>query len=169
MYRRASVRTVGKLTALPFKYFPFFQPQQPGEGALHCQVPPLAPTIHTGGLPPARQWLKNKMMCVCVRMSMCACVHACACVLQGMQRTTRRHWFLLHHVGPRNQTRIVRLGGQLLYLMSHLVSPALPPPTHKMAFWAVSLSTFHSDEKIETQRLPLTVQHHTAGKDEAGV
>lgn len=57
---------------------------------------------------------------------MCQCVHAM--VLVGEQRTTcRESVFSFYHVGPRDQTQVIRLGSKCLCGFSEIWS---------QGFWA---------------------------------
>lgn len=46
----------------------------------------------------------------------------CVCTCTG-QRTTSRSILSFYCIGPRDQTRVLSLGGRCLYLLSHLISP----------------------------------------------
>lgn len=40
------------------------------------------------------------------------------------ERTTSKSWFSFHHVGPRDGTQVLKLGGKCLYPLSHLADPS---------------------------------------------
>lgn len=64
-------------------------------------------------------------MCVCAHARVCACTCVCVCVCGmclGVTWNLQESVLSSCHVGRRDQILVVRLGGRLLYELTHLVS-----------------------------------------------
>jgi hypothetical protein len=54
---------------------------------------------------------------------------------QGIGQKVRRQAEEVYHVGPRDQTYIVKIGSKSLYLLSHLASPSSGSPACHVTCW----------------------------------
>lgn len=64
------------------------------------------------------------LVCVCVYMDVHMCVYIYTMACMRRSEDNLGEWVLsFHHVGPGDQTQIVRFGGKYPYWLSHLTGP----------------------------------------------